>query len=329
VSAESSSPRSRAIYTLGNDAVFDWLVALCASIRRHDGHGVPIVLIPFDDRISRTRELQSRFGVRILEDERLTWLDDLGATLGKGRTAAHAMRKLVVFLEPADQFIFLDADAVLLSSTRELFSALSESDAQFCFLDEDLDEVYRPGPFRDALVARTGARGFNTGIFGGASGLFTADDIEGYVESAGPLRDELVSRLEQSFLNYMIDESGVRVASFRDLIPGLGGSWAGLRLRRRPDGSLRIADRRWTEAHPGCPETVKILHWAGYRLEPFMPYRSVYCDYRLDGATRATRAKFQMTSLWDAVRDPRSLGWIVRHAPRRMRSRINRLPKGR
>lgn len=325
---QASGGELEAIYCIGNDRVYDWLVALLRSIRVHEGAERTVILIPFDDNVERVRSLADEFNLVVLDDDRLAWLDELGRRLKPDSwVGAHAMRKLIVFFGPADRFLFVDADAVLLAPVGDLFDAIAKGENDFYFLDEDIEEAYRPGPWRDALVA-AGARGFNSGIFGSRTGLLTEDEIEGSLDAALEVQCEFVSRYEQSFMNYLVHTSQMRAAAFRDVIPGIGGSWAGLRVRPRTPG-FEIADARWRRGQDGRPDRMRFVHWSGYRLEPTMPFRSVYRRYRIGASTRRASMRFEARALLEAFSEPRTLGWVASNAARRLRARIERYPRRR
>jgi hypothetical protein len=315
---------TEAIYCLGNDTVYPWLVAACRSIRQHEGPDRSLRLIPFDDNIEKVMRLESEFGLEIVDDPRLADLDEIGRVLRPdSETAARALRKLIAFLGPAKHFLFIDADAIVLRPLDPFFDVVRSSTHDLYFLDADIAEVYREGPFRDRLLTQRGARGFNSGIFGGKNSSLTLGDIRSAAHRAKAFQHEFVSRYEQSFMNFLFDSSSLTVASFREesATANIGGSWAGLRLVER-NGSLMIEDRR-------CPQHdyAYILHWAGYHLDPFMPYRGLYRKQFLGPHSRTAAARFESLAIARFLAEPRSVFRAVKSSAPRFRTRHQRRPR--
>jgi hypothetical protein len=93
----------RGIYFLANDNVLDWLIASINSIRAY-GCDMPIVIIPFDDRIEGVARFAERRNATIWFDDSQRELDELGAFLGFSKTNRHLYRKLAAFSGPLDEF---------------------------------------------------------------------------------------------------------------------------------------------------------------------------------------------------------------------------------
>jgi hypothetical protein len=72
---------------------------------------------------------------------------------------------------------------------------------------------------------------------------------------------------------------------------------AALMRIKRDRGKLVLADAR-------TPETgreVSLIHWSGYHVRPFMPYRRIFLAYRLLGRSRHERWRYKLATLRDAA----------------------------
>ena len=164
LSETSSNRRSWGIFTLANDVVIDSTLALFESLKTF-APDLPLRIIPYDTQQQRLAFLAHRFGHSYFESPLLDSLHRLGKSFYPLQEfAARGFRKLAAFEGPFDRFLFLDSDVVALSPLAPLLQAIESSQADLVHFDTDLDQVYRPGPLRDRMVAR-GARGFNAGLF--------------------------------------------------------------------------------------------------------------------------------------------------------------------
>jgi hypothetical protein len=273
---------ARGVYCLANDGVLDWFVAFCESLRAH-APDLPLVTIPFDGRTAELSELRGRYGFELLGDEHsesLARLDRIGERLWPGRAAAaHAFRKLVAFWGPLEDFVFLDSDIVVLEDPDRFLDAYAErrAVAPLMFFDWDIEMVYLPGELRERMVA-AGSRGFNTGAFAGSSGSLSIEQLEELASEAEAVRDGFPETAEQPFLNFCVDSLGWRIRSFQEELDDVAVPWAGLEVEWS-DHEGRVADR----GRPDFGKRLPFLHWAGFPLTPWMPYKHVFLDYRLAG----------------------------------------------
>jgi hypothetical protein len=307
------------IFCLANDPVVDALIALCASVRHHDPD-LPLTVIPFNDNIARTRRALTEFGYGLLDDSSLATMDAVGSLYWPDDpNLAHNMRKFCSFCGPYERFLFLDSDIVVLHSLEPYFESFRRSDADFMWFSPDLNAVYRPGPVRDAMVSRYNTAAFNGGQFMGRRGAFTPSILTEVVEASRQHRHGFVDFLEQSFMNYAVDTRGLSKIAGHEAVPGLAVAGAMLRLRKLP--SYFVID------DPRAPESgrrVSLIHWAGYRVAPFMPYRRTWLAYRLAGVSRAGRWEYHGTT---AVAMVKRLSWrtpvrLVRRGRVRTRNRL-------
>jgi len=305
----------RGIYTLANDDVFDWLVALLSSIR-HVEPDLPITVIPFDDRLRRVNRLRGRLHFDILPADRLRDLSGLGLELWPDHDYPEKLfGKFASFWGPYDSFLFFDTDVIVLEPLTRFFEANEADRDHLYYFVEDRNEVYVPGPLRKSMVAERGSRGFNSGAFGGCRDLLTPEDLRQAVVSARDVEGEFAHRGDQTFLNYAIDISDATPVSYGDVIPGVAHSWAGRRFEPTPSGLVE-------KLAPGAAPTgtAPLLHWAGFDLSPTMPYFRLWLRERLrdcgPGATAGFLASLLAAPLLTSSRVQR-----VRHALR-LRTRL-------
>ena len=148
----------RGIYTLANDNLYDQVIALINSIRRNYDESIPICIIPYDDNTSK---------LRCLNLDNVSWFDNEESFRkwysfasdiwshkrfsSRRRSAwyhgANTIRKLCSFDGPFDRFIYIDSDALVMSSLEDCFNKLDDYDCVFddwehrkkeCFLSLDL-----------------------------------------------------------------------------------------------------------------------------------------------------------------------------------------------
>lgn len=121
------------VLCLANDAVIGDLTALCESVRRHDPQ-LPLTVIPFDDRVERTRRLLAGFGFDLFSGPQLEEMDELGRRYWPGETfRPRTMRKFCAFTGAYERFLFLDSDIVLFESMEPFFAAFRASTSDFMF----------------------------------------------------------------------------------------------------------------------------------------------------------------------------------------------------
>ena len=301
------------VVTLGNDRVYDFLVALTHSVRRHSS--LPLALIPFDDDMKRTAAFARRHGVTIVDNPLLPEIEALGQRIWPGREAApRSFRKLAAFSGQFEDFLFVDADVVVLRDPAPLLRSHADTarDAMWCF-DTNEGAAYKPGPLRDEMV-RAGFPGVSAGLFVARRGLLTIDHLRTAVAELEPHREQLQDFADQPVVNYMLQRERIPVGTVADVMPGTAGTtWAKATLRR--------SDDRWLLDEPGWPwhgGELAALHWAGMSPSPFMPNRRIFLDYRTRGgrlARAAHVARLGLLALGRLPRRARSIVNVVRGRP--------------
>jgi hypothetical protein len=255
------------VYLLANDAVAPWLVA-CATSLRYFNPSIRVIVIAFDDRLDQIGPLCAQHGFEVWRGRGLTWFDRLGAGLAGGHPVQR-FRKLAAFSGPLTRFLYLDADVLVLTDVARVLAAVAaRPDAvQFAHCGAfggNLDEVYRPGPWREHLLARCGSHAANTGIWAGSREALTREQLTDLAEEARPVAGQLLNG-DQGFLNYCLDVTGTPVGNLHDHIE-TQMVWAGV--------PGYISDERQLRDPNGRP--VGLVHWAGYDLDGAMPYRNLW-----------------------------------------------------
>jgi hypothetical protein len=304
----------RGLCTLASEGVLEWAVALLESVREHEPT-LPVCVIPFDDGVAALRPLASRYRCTVLEDPALGELEALGRRFAPDDRGARLFRKLAAFAGPFERFAFCDADLVLLAPLGPLFDAYECGDHDLLASDLDLDQVYKPGPFRERM-AREGAPGLNTGCFVARRGLLSPAELPALADEAEGVRQHFVaSNGEQPFVDFCVHRKRLSVAAFADVLPGTARwTWAGRRVTRDRDG-LRVAEP-WKPDHGG---RLPVLHWAGLRPRGDMPNARVFLRYRLRSLSPARRLLY-LVRWWAGAAWRRPAGSLVR-AVRRLRAR--------
>ncbi len=280
------------VYCLANDTVLDWFIALCESLRSVEP-AIPLVVIPFDEAVEKLSKLRGRYGFSFIDDRSLDDLDRIGATLyPENHAAAHLHRKFAVFWGPFDHFLFLDSDIVVVSELHSVLSGYLSSPCRFLYFDRDLDQVYRPGAFRDRMARAYASKGFNTGAFVSSKGMLTIDDVRAAAVAAVSLVKNFAPTGEQPFFNYCVDTKRLSVLRAADVLPGRPmAAWGGLTPPKRVEREKRLMDRRSGDVS----KRVLLIHWAGVPCDLAMPNRGIFMSYRLKGRPPLARLAFALT----------------------------------
>lgn len=274
----------------------EWVLALLESLRIHSPKH-QLVVIPFDDRIEKLVELSGKYKFQFFEDASLLQeLDRIGSCFSKEHFHIRVFRKFAAFWGPFDHFLFLDSDVVLLSDFEELFQAYLSLDCDFMGNDPDMEQVYKPGSFRESMITDYSAKAFNAGCFLSSKNVFTLPEVQSIQKNADSIKEyfSLVGG-EQPFLNYCVHTKKLKYKAFPDVIDDLSlWTWAKLAIRKSGD-AYRVVS-------PGDPEDGKRLpyiHWSGIRCNPGMPNRTLFLTYRLSNAPWLARVRYACTSLYD------------------------------
>ncbi|MBE9029415.1 methionine synthase [filamentous cyanobacterium LEGE 11480] len=136
------------IYTLGNDGVYDQVIALLNSIERNVGQDIPVCIIPFDNRMQKLEKA-------IADRPQVTIFDNAASIARWDRFAeevwaAHSqsaavnfrsvpkwykqcqlLRKMSAFDGEFEQFVFYDADSLAMQPLDDVIAKLQTHDFVF------------------------------------------------------------------------------------------------------------------------------------------------------------------------------------------------------
>lgn len=232
----------RGICTLGNDYVYDQIVALLNSIQANAGIEMPVCIFPYDNQVDRLRRLaQSRPQVQLYEDsdsiERwdryIAAIWDTHPTAWQrwknaGSHGIHRMgthRRFCAFDGPFEQFVYMDADTLLLSKIEPVFEALNNYDwIIYDFQHKDLSHVFNTdSEYLDKLFSQEQLRQatFCSGFYGTQQGIFSPDLSSEMLKllRAGESAVLYPMAPDQTILNYLVLRSKLKVCNFAHTLP--------------------------------------------------------------------------------------------------------------
>ncbi|MEL4894124.1 Npun_R2821/Npun_R2822 family protein [Crocosphaera sp. Alani8] len=219
------------ICTLGNDYVFDQVIALLNSIEAIYGQEMPVCIYPYDDKTDKlAAEITSRPQVTLYNDTasikrwdgfakaawdthptaRKTW--EKAGSKGYHRFGTH--RRYCAFDGPFDRFIYMDADTILMSKLDSIFAKLETNDCiTYDFQHKDLTHVYdvNSNKLREVFAEeRLKNEIFCSGFYGSKKDLFSEEkrnDLINYLDT-GEAEILYCMAPDQTLINYMMMRGG-------------------------------------------------------------------------------------------------------------------------
>ncbi len=222
------------ICTLGNDYVFDQVVALLNSIEAIYGKTMPVCIYPYDDNTDKlATEISSRPQVTLYRDsvsiERWdsfakavwdthptacqTW--EKAGSKGYHRFGTH--RRYCAFDGPFDRFIYMDADTILMSPLDSIFAQLEKNDCViYDFQHKDLTHVYDVNSSKLTAVfaeQRLKQEIFCSGFYGSKKELFSEEKRNKLINYLEKGEAEILYCMapDQTIINYMMMRSGCSI----------------------------------------------------------------------------------------------------------------------
>ncbi|AKG21021.1 Npun_R2821/Npun_R2822 family protein [Calothrix sp. 336/3] len=282
------------ICTLGNDYVYDQLVALLNSIDAILGKDIPVCIYPFDEKLDLIRaEIANRPNVQIFDDQASIqrWdefmVEASPASLNREKYRIYGgHRRFCAFDGPFDRFIYLDADTLVMNSLADVFAKLDEYDCVvYDFQHLYPDKVYNVNSeklfsvFPSELISK---QIFCSGFYASKKGLFPPEKIQELVSylRAGE-REILYSTGDQPVVNYMFMRLGTEIYNFAHHLPEnmrTGCSVTSKHFVER-DNILFDKGNRLTYLHYiGVPPNINQAVCRGENIE--FPYRDLFLHYR-------------------------------------------------
>ncbi|MDJ0659046.1 MAG: sugar transferase [Crocosphaera sp.] len=218
------------ICTLGNDRVFDQIIALLNSIEAIYDKEMPVCIYPYDDNTDKLRaEISSRPQVTLYDDSvsiqrwdgfakavwdthptaRQRW--EKSGSKGYHRFGTH--RRYCAFDGPFDRFIYMDADTILMSPLDSIFDQLENNDCiVYDFQYKDLSHVYDVNSSKLRTVfneKRLKNEIFCSGFYGSKKDLFSEDKRKQLINYLDKGEAEILYCMapDQTLINYMMMRS--------------------------------------------------------------------------------------------------------------------------
>ncbi|AFZ22790.1 LPS:glycosyltransferase [Cylindrospermum stagnale PCC 7417] len=282
------------ICTLGNDYVFDQLVALLNSIDVFLGTEIPVCIYPFDQQTQRiAEEIAKRPNVFLYDNQESInrWdkfmLEASPASMNRKKYRIYGgHRRFCAFDGPFDKFVYLDADTLVMNSLSLEFQKLEEHDCVvYDFQFKYPDKVYNVKSAKLLQVfteERLKKEIFCSGFYASKKGLFPQDKQEELLSylRAGE-REILYTTGDQPVLNYMFMRSGIPVHNLAHNLPShqiTGGTVTSSHFEEK-DNILYDKGNRLTYLHYiGIPPNINQAVCAGENIE--FPYRDLFLYYR-------------------------------------------------
>ncbi|WP_138501910.1 Npun_R2821/Npun_R2822 family protein [Nostoc sp. PA-18-2419] len=283
------------ICTLGNDYVFDQLVALLNSIEVILGKETPVCIYPFDDQIQRiAEEITQRPNVFIYDNQESInrWdqfmLSAAPERLNRSKFRLYgAHRRFCAFDGPFDKFIYLDADTLVMNSLASVFEKLDNYDfVVYDFQFKDVSKIYNinsPKVLEIFEQKRIDAEIFCSGFYGSKQGIFNSEHQDWLISNLQNGEAEILyeGAGEQPLINYMVMRSNLPIYNFAKQLPDnlKTGCSATSKHFEEQEHILYDKGNRLTYLHYiGIPPHINQAVCAGENIE--FPYRDLFLYYR-------------------------------------------------
>ena len=292
------------ICTLANDRVFDQLVALLNSIEAILGSDFPVCVYPYDDNTERiAAEIARRPNVQLYQDRasierwdafaRKIW--DLHPTAKEQwqkisssdyyRVGTH--RRLCAFDAPFDQFLYMDADTLLLNSVEPIFAKLEEFDwVVYDFQYRDLSHVYEVNSEKLTQVFSENqlkSEIFCSGFYATKREIFSQEKLEELLFNLENGEAEILYKMapDQTVLNYMAMRSQLSICNFALELPSQDRTGCCVNSAHFQEQDHILYDRgnRLTYLHYiGLSSSLFAQVCEGENID--FPYRDLFLHYR-------------------------------------------------
>ena len=237
VDAPSQGMHRKGIYIVANDRVQEQAIALLNSIRRVDAE-VTVILIPFDDHYQGVfGHLHHHHGVQLFPDLDLitAWTDKIGTIFPKDfLNLPNKLRKIVTWLGPLDQFLYIDADIIVFDRIAAALDYLDDYDFICCdyhHRGRGIQDVFAPLVVDQHLFTAADLQDvFNSGFWGSRKDALSPATLEAILRDCAAHReyfDFSQKTTDQPLLNYLVLKTMARRFNLVRLPDWSTGSWAG------------------------------------------------------------------------------------------------------
>ncbi|MEG3976601.1 sugar transferase [Microcoleus sp. herbarium8] len=291
------------IYILGNDVVFDHVVALLNSLEVNGAKNIPVCIIPYDDNLQKVRvEIASRSNVTLFENtDSIHFWEDFATQAwtshkkaqktwqAKGWRQVHCLgmhRKFCCFDGPFDKFVYFDADTLLMGSLDYIYQKLDEFDwvANDFQYKSDLNYVFdlSSGKFAEIFqLEKLESQIFCAGWFASKQGILNRHNSVELLNKLTSGEAEILSLrgTDQPLFNYFVARSDISFYNFAYHQPAgvTGNHWSS--QFDVIDYVLYDKGRRLTYLHYMSISAAQFTRLcAGEDVE--IPYREVFLHYR-------------------------------------------------
>jgi hypothetical protein len=291
------------ICTLGNDRVYDQIIALLNSIEVMMAD-IPVCIYPYDDNIAKlAEEVATRPNVQLYSDtdsiakwdrfvHRVWELHPFAKEkwLAAGSTGYHRVgthRRYGAFDAPFDKFLYMDADTLLMSPVQHIFDLLDTCDCVvYDFQYKDPTHVYEVDSSKLEQVfssARVAREIFCSGFYASKKDLFSEEELDSLITYLQEGEPEILYPMapDQTIVNYMMMRLGKSVYNLAlnlDVSNKTGCCITSSHFENK-DHVLYDKDRRLTYLHYiGLSSSVVARVCQGENID--FPYRDLFLYYR-------------------------------------------------
>ncbi len=282
------------ICTLGNDRVYDQLVALLNSIEVILGTETPVCIYPFDEQTKRlAAEIAKRPNVFLYENKESIerWdrfmAEASPASMNRSKYRIYGgHRRFCAFDGPFDKFVYMDADTLLMNSLDPIFQKLDEYDCiVYDFQFNQPEYVYNiksPKLLKVFPQERLHNEIFCSGFYASKKGFFQKDKTEWLLEQLKAGEAEILFPTgDQPVVNYMFMKSGLSVYNLAHHLPDSEKTGCCVTSKHFEERDKILYDKgnRLTYIHYiGVAPRVTEAVCAGQNLD--FPYRDLFLHYR-------------------------------------------------
>jgi len=232
---EKMKKSKKGIYILANDVVYDQLIALLNSIEVNYSKVIPICIIPYDNNLEKTKsEIKKRKNAFIFDNKDIikkweTFAKEIWKKYPSkernifGRHNLTIHRKFCVFDGPFKEYIFLDADTLIMNNLDFIFNKLKTNGfIVYDFQYKDVSHVYniKSTKLSEIFSDKELKNIFCIGFFASKKNLFSKEEIKSILNNLKKEINVLYPKApEQSLLNYMLMKTNKKLYNFALNLP--------------------------------------------------------------------------------------------------------------
>ncbi|MBD1929075.1 sugar transferase [Trichocoleus sp. FACHB-90] len=282
------------ICTLGNDRVYDQIVALLNSIEVVLGSETPVCIYPFDEHTQMIgAEISKRPNVFLYDDTESIqrWDEFMQAVrpdkMDRSKRLYGAHRRFCAFDGPFDKFIYMDADTLVMKSLDFVFDKLDKYNCvvyDFQYVQPEYVYNIKSTKLLEVFNKETiNKEIFCSGFYGSKRGVFSQEQRDWliYQLQAGESEIFKPGGHDQPVINYMFMRSGIPIYNFAHHLPEteITGCTVTSKQFEEKDNILYDKGKRLTYIHYiGISPQVPAAVCAGENID--FPYRDVFLHYR-------------------------------------------------